>query len=377
MGIFIGLAFVLTYYLIFWVNYDGATPGKKLLGIKITKANGEKLTYPVAFIRYVGYTVSGATIFFFGLGYLWIIWDKKKQALHDKIAGTVVIRTEKKSQVALAILLTMCSILMMFGFMTAVMIKGFSLGLKEAQQRKGVLSESFIQKRLLQNQEQDASEILSFAPSSCGLSIPIPKTTDTYKEKERKWLYEEVSLATNMFYVLDKDVFPAKEVQGAFLGYKDADARLAGENFNVSFPGLNIYCVNNIKSFSLDEYLSLALANKNYTVQPQKKTIWGEVELYPVTLEGVGSDGKQFKENANLGLTKDGTKLLYIRIWGPNKEDTNEKKIINGLDIIVRNLKYRNQDGSSSNTNSNSSTNIEINSNVQGVSTGFDKVKSQ
>lgn len=124
----------LAYWLIFWVNYDGATPGKKLLGIKITRDNGDKLTYPSAFIRYIGFLVSSFTTLFFGLGFLWIIWDKKKQALHDKIAGTVVIKTGQKPKTALAVLLMLLAIFMFFGYMTATIIKGFSLGFQAAQQ---------------------------------------------------------------------------------------------------------------------------------------------------------------------------------------------------------------------------------------------------
>jgi uncharacterized RDD family membrane protein YckC len=29
------------------------------------------------------------------VGFLWIIWDAEKQAWHDKIAGTVVVRLPK------------------------------------------------------------------------------------------------------------------------------------------------------------------------------------------------------------------------------------------------------------------------------------------
>jgi uncharacterized RDD family membrane protein YckC len=39
-------------------------------------------------LRYLGYYVS---IFTLCLGFLWIIFDKRKQGFHDKIAGTVVI----------------------------------------------------------------------------------------------------------------------------------------------------------------------------------------------------------------------------------------------------------------------------------------------
>ncbi|MBI3620051.1 RDD family protein [Candidatus Roizmanbacteria bacterium] len=137
LGIIISLACALAFFLIFWVNYDGATPGKKLLGIKIVKADGEKLTYPVAIIRYIGYLVSAVTIFFFEIGYLWIIWDKKKQAFHDKIAGTVVVKTEKQPQIALALFLTLVAIFLIFGYMGAAMFKGFVLGFKAVQQKSG------------------------------------------------------------------------------------------------------------------------------------------------------------------------------------------------------------------------------------------------
>jgi uncharacterized RDD family membrane protein YckC len=35
----------------------------------------------------------GLTIFIIGaVGWLWQLWDPKKQAIHDKIAGTIVTR---------------------------------------------------------------------------------------------------------------------------------------------------------------------------------------------------------------------------------------------------------------------------------------------
>ncbi len=131
LGTLIAFAFGLAYYLIFWVNYDGATPGKKLLGIKIVRDNGEKLTYPTAFIRYIGFILSGLTlVFLFGLGYLWVIWDKKKQALHDKFAGTVVIKTGQPPKTALAVFLTILAMLLFFGYIGATLLQGISLGMK-------------------------------------------------------------------------------------------------------------------------------------------------------------------------------------------------------------------------------------------------------
>ncbi|EFK95795.1 protein containing RDD domain [sediment metagenome] len=142
--IIIALLAGIVYYLIFWVNHDGATPGKKLLGIKIIRNNGEKLSYPVAFVRYVGYILSAFTVFFFFIGYLWIIWDKKKQALHDKIAGTVVVRTDKKPNIALAVILVFIAISTYFVFMGTAMLHGFRLGMKEARSQRNIRNEKQI-----------------------------------------------------------------------------------------------------------------------------------------------------------------------------------------------------------------------------------------
>jgi len=77
------------YDVLFWVNYGGATPGKKLMGIKVIQTNGKPLTYPVAIIRWFAQYISLVPL---GLGYFWVAFDKKKQGWHDKIASTLVVR---------------------------------------------------------------------------------------------------------------------------------------------------------------------------------------------------------------------------------------------------------------------------------------------
>jgi uncharacterized RDD family membrane protein YckC len=71
-----------------WVRFMG-TPGKLLTSCNVVDAKtGKPVTILQAVLRYFGYFIS---LFTFGLGYLWIIWDKRKQGFHDKIAGTVVV----------------------------------------------------------------------------------------------------------------------------------------------------------------------------------------------------------------------------------------------------------------------------------------------
>lgn len=77
--------------ILFWA-YRAATPGKMILAMKVVDAEtlGEPAKWQL-FARYLGYIVSTV---FAGLGFLWIIFDKRKQGWHDKIASTLVIYTK-------------------------------------------------------------------------------------------------------------------------------------------------------------------------------------------------------------------------------------------------------------------------------------------
>lgn len=78
-------------YEIFFVGKFGQTLGKMALKIKIVNIGTNKAPgYTKAFLReVVGKCISTLVI---GLGYFWVIWDENKQAWHDKIAETVVIK---------------------------------------------------------------------------------------------------------------------------------------------------------------------------------------------------------------------------------------------------------------------------------------------
>ena len=77
-------------YVVFYQSQMGQTLGKKVMGIKVVDANGQKPSAITFFLRdVVGKLVSGIIL---GIGYLFVIWDSKKQALHDKIASTYVVR---------------------------------------------------------------------------------------------------------------------------------------------------------------------------------------------------------------------------------------------------------------------------------------------
>ena len=78
------------YFIVFHAVW-GATPGKKLLHIHVEMANGEKLSWAFSIFRFIASIVTQATLVFYGLGYLIVLIDPQKRALHDFIAQTRVV----------------------------------------------------------------------------------------------------------------------------------------------------------------------------------------------------------------------------------------------------------------------------------------------
>ena len=77
------------YFAILMPWMKGQTPGKRALGVRVVRLDGHPVTWWHAFERAGGYAAGVATG---TLGFLQIYWDANRQAIHDKVAGTVVIR---------------------------------------------------------------------------------------------------------------------------------------------------------------------------------------------------------------------------------------------------------------------------------------------
>jgi uncharacterized RDD family membrane protein YckC len=73
------------YFILFWI-YRGATPGKMILNFKIVDSETmDNATKYQLIKRFFG-------CFLAPIGILFILFTKRNQALHDKIASTVVIK---------------------------------------------------------------------------------------------------------------------------------------------------------------------------------------------------------------------------------------------------------------------------------------------
>lgn len=73
---------------------DGQTLGKKAVGIRVVRAeDGGPISYGKAFFRWFIAWVLNFIPFGGIVDLLWPLWDPRKQTLHDKAAGTVVVKS--------------------------------------------------------------------------------------------------------------------------------------------------------------------------------------------------------------------------------------------------------------------------------------------
>ena len=69
----------------------GQSIGKKQIGIKlISEQTGQPLGPGMTFVRQIAHVLDSIPCF---IGYLWPLWDAKKQTFADKIMTSIVVKT--------------------------------------------------------------------------------------------------------------------------------------------------------------------------------------------------------------------------------------------------------------------------------------------
>jgi uncharacterized RDD family membrane protein YckC len=79
------------YGAVMW-KLKGTTIGGIVCGLQVVRLDGREIDWATSIVRALSCFLSLAVA---GLGFLWIAIDEEKQAWHDKIAGTVVVRAPK------------------------------------------------------------------------------------------------------------------------------------------------------------------------------------------------------------------------------------------------------------------------------------------
>lgn len=77
----------LSFYCYFFTR-GGQTIGMRAWKIKLQRVDGQAISLQLALIRcFLGAT----SLFFLGIGYIWILFDAQRKALHDRASDTQVL----------------------------------------------------------------------------------------------------------------------------------------------------------------------------------------------------------------------------------------------------------------------------------------------
>lgn len=79
------------YGAVLW-KLRGTTIGGSILGIKLVRIDGRDIDWATAIVRALSCLLSLVAL---GLGFVWIAFNDERQAWHDRIAGTLVVRVPK------------------------------------------------------------------------------------------------------------------------------------------------------------------------------------------------------------------------------------------------------------------------------------------
>jgi uncharacterized RDD family membrane protein YckC len=89
--ILVGVAISWLYYALMESSERQATLGKAVLNLKVTDMSGNQISFGRASGRYFSKIVSGFVPL--GIGYIMAGFTERKQALHDFMGGTLVVRS--------------------------------------------------------------------------------------------------------------------------------------------------------------------------------------------------------------------------------------------------------------------------------------------
>jgi uncharacterized RDD family membrane protein YckC len=88
LGTLVGLGILI--YFLYMQGTTGATVGKGVMKIKVLReADGQVIGFGMSVVRYLVHIVDAIPCL---VGYLWPLWDAKKQTFADKIISTVVVQ---------------------------------------------------------------------------------------------------------------------------------------------------------------------------------------------------------------------------------------------------------------------------------------------
>ena len=87
----VAFAFLWGYYIFFELLWNGQSPGKRMVGLRVLRANGAPITLAESLIRNLVRLIDFLPMYY-GVGVVTMFIDSKSRRLGDLAAGTLVVR---------------------------------------------------------------------------------------------------------------------------------------------------------------------------------------------------------------------------------------------------------------------------------------------
>lgn len=206
--------FQVAFFVLFWLYFafmesgkKQATFGKRVMGIKVVGANGERISFARATGRFFGKYVSGLILNF---GYCMAGFTKKRQALHDLMAETYVVQADflpgqEKPELAFSVGGLVASIVVAvapFVFFFAALLLGvlFVAGAEAASDSPSSVEE--IKRRMYVTQAKAQMFSLSLDNKT---KLPMTEHNISYSKTSDGYRAEFTDTEGNRFVLLNKN----------------------------------------------------------------------------------------------------------------------------------------------------------------------------
>ncbi len=81
-----------SYHGLLWA-WKGTTVGGSVLNLRLVRVDGRPMDWQTSIVRLLGAVVSLVPL---GLGFFWVSWDAEFQSWHDRIAGTTIVKPDRR-----------------------------------------------------------------------------------------------------------------------------------------------------------------------------------------------------------------------------------------------------------------------------------------
>jgi uncharacterized RDD family membrane protein YckC len=176
------------YYHHFWCK-NGQTIGNRLLAVKVIKSSSP-IDLKTSILRYVGYLISRIL---WNLPFLLVGIDSQKQGLHDKLAGTYVVKTEQKPHLVFAILIVLGPVILAVG---AIFISIFLIAFGGNKQSINTQNNKYFANQITNN-NKDLTSTIELKNANNNNADPVGN--DKERQRDVKYLFNAIYA-----YVMDK-----------------------------------------------------------------------------------------------------------------------------------------------------------------------------